>query len=288
MFAPYPLSDDKVPPGIGQLAERSLHAALKEHLRRPGDELEVKLGRYVIDIVRDDLLIEIQTRHLYALRPKLRRLLDDGRRIHLVHPLPAERWIVREDAAGRPLSRRKSPRRAAVHDIFTELVRVPDLAAHPNLTLEALLIQEEQVWRDDGQGSWRRGRWSLVDRRLLGITSSWLFVHPNDYLALLPRSLPASFTNAELAAALKCPRALAGKATYALRSMNVLATVGKRGRANLYQILATASLSDASPRDKERRDAEGYRLAPLDEEEIEIWQPVQDWGDEFDPGGETR
>jgi hypothetical protein len=58
--------------GIGQLTERSLHAALKEHLRQPGDELEVKLGRYVIDIVRDDLLIEIQTRHLYALRPKLR------------------------------------------------------------------------------------------------------------------------------------------------------------------------------------------------------------------------
>ena len=85
--------------------------------RQPGDALEVKLGRYVIDLVRDDLLIEIQTRHLYALRPKLRRLLDDGRRIHLVHPLPAERWIVREDAAGRPVSRRKSPRHAAVHDL---------------------------------------------------------------------------------------------------------------------------------------------------------------------------
>ena len=79
--------------GIGELSERSLHAALKQHLAQPGDQFEVKLGRYVIDLVRDDLLIEIQTRHLYALRPKLRRLLDDGRHIHLVHPLPAERWI---------------------------------------------------------------------------------------------------------------------------------------------------------------------------------------------------
>ena len=86
--------------GIGKLSERSLHAALKQHLAQPGDQFEVKLGHYVIDLVRGDLLIEIQTRHLYALRPKLRRLLDDGRRIHLVHPLPAERWIVRQDAAG--------------------------------------------------------------------------------------------------------------------------------------------------------------------------------------------
>ena len=221
-------------PGIGLLSERSLHAALKEHLRQPGDALEVKLGRYVIDLVRDDLLIEIQTRHLYALRPKLRRLLDDGRAIRLVHPLPAERWIVREDAAGQRISRRKSPKRATVHDIFGELVRLPDLAAHPGLTLEVLLIQEEQVWRDDGRGSWRRGRWSLVDRRLLGVVSSHVFARPADFLALLPAGLPAPFTNADLAAALVCPPALAGKATYALRAMGLLAGAGKRGRANLF------------------------------------------------------
>jgi hypothetical protein len=223
--------------GIGQLAERSLHATLKEHLARPGDQFEVRLGRYVIDIVRGDLLIEIQTRHLYALRPKLRRLLDDGRRIHLVHPLPAERWIVREDGDRRPISRRKSPKRAAVCDIFTELVRIPNLAAHPNLTLEALLIREEQVWRDDGRGSWRRGHWSLVDRRLLGVAESAVFGSPADYLALLP-PLPEPFSNADLARAKGWNRHLASKATYALRAMGLL-TAEKRGRTNLFTIEVT-------------------------------------------------
>ena len=221
--------------GIGLLSERSLHAALKEYLRQPGDALEVKLGRYVIDLVRDDLLIEIQTRHLYALRPKLRRLLDDGRRIHLVHPLPAERWIVREDAAGRRISRRKSPKCAAVHDIFTELVRLPDLAAHPNLTLEVLLIQEEQVWRDDGQGSWRRGRWSLVDRRLVGVRGAAVFGAPADYLVLLP-SLPELFTNADLAQTGGWNSHLAAKATYSLQRMGLLESPGKQGRRNLYRL----------------------------------------------------
>ena len=219
--------------GIGQLAERSLHAALKEYLAQPGDRFEVKLGRYVIDIVRGDLLIEIQTRHLYALRPKLLRLLVDYP-IRLVHPLPAERWIVREDADGRVLTRRKSPRRAAVHDIFGELVRIPDLAAHPNLTLETLLIREEQHWRDDGQGSWRRGRWSLIDTRLLEVVESAVFTRPADYLALLP-PLPEAFTNADLAAARGWNSRLAGKATYALRVMGLLDLLGKQGNKHIYR-----------------------------------------------------
>ena len=223
------------PTGIGQLAERSLHAALKEHLRQPGDALEVKLGRYVIDLVRDDLLIEIQTRHLYALRPKLRRLLDDGRRIHLVHPLPAERWIVREARDGRQ-TRRKSPKRAAVRDIFEELVRIPDLTGHPNLTVEALLVREEQVWRDDGQGSWRRDRWSLVDRRLLGVEGSAVLAGPADYLALLPPDLPDIFTNAELIAYHGWPSYLAGKATYTLREMGLLELIGTEHRRNVYRV----------------------------------------------------
>ena len=239
MFAPCPLLDDNVPTtrGIGQLSERSLHAALKEYLRQPGDALEVKLGRYVIDIVRGDLLIEIQTRHLYALRPKLTRLLDAGHRVHLVHPLPAERWIVREARDGRQ-TRRKSPKRAVVRDIFEELVRIPDLAGHSNLTIEALLVREEQLWRDDGQGSWRRERWSLIDRRLLGVEGSAVLAGPADYLALLPPDLPEPFSNADLAAALPCAPALAGKVTYALRAMGLLAAAGKRGRANLYRVRA--------------------------------------------------
>lgn len=227
---------DAISPGIGQLTERSLHAALKEHLAQPGDRFEVKLGRYVIDIVRGDLLIEIQTRHLYALRPKLLRLLEEHP-VRLVHPLPAERWIVREARDGRQ-TRRKSPKRAAVRDIFEELVRIPDLAGHSNLTIEALLVREEQLWRDDGQGSWRRGRWSLIDRRLLGVEGAAVLAGPADYLALLPPGLPEPFSNADLAAALPCAPALAGKVTYALRAMGLLAAAGKRGRANLYRVWA--------------------------------------------------
>ena len=48
-------------PHIGTLNEGSLHAALKQVYAEPGDTFEVPLDRFVIDISRDELLIEIQT-----------------------------------------------------------------------------------------------------------------------------------------------------------------------------------------------------------------------------------
>jgi len=46
---------------IGTLNEGALHAQLKDWYRRPGDLLEHKVGGYVIDLVRDELLVEFQT-----------------------------------------------------------------------------------------------------------------------------------------------------------------------------------------------------------------------------------
>ena len=220
---------------IGTLSENSLHAALKGWYGRPGDRFEVSVDGFVIDIVRDDLLIEIQTRHLYALRPKLAALLP-RHPVRLVHPIPREKWIVRVDANDAPLSRRKSPKRGSVLHLFDELVRLPTLLAHPNLTLEALLTRQEEVWRDDGQGSWRRRRWSVADRRLLDVGERALFGAPEDLLRLLPAEWERPFTNQELAAALHCPVGLARKMSYTLRQLELLAVVGKRGREHVHVV----------------------------------------------------
>lgn len=216
--------------GIGRLAERSLHAALKQELAQPGDQLEAALDGFVIDILRQDLLIEIQTRHLYAMRRKLTKLLA-GHKVRLVHPIAAEKWILRVDDQDRPITRRKSPKRGQALDAFKELVRVSDLLVHPNFSLNVLLIGEEEVWRDDGLGSWRRKGWSRADRRLLSILGEQTFGEPADYLALLPDGLAQPFTNKELATAAHCSPALAQKMTYTLRGLGVLAECGKRGRA---------------------------------------------------------
>ncbi len=223
-------------PHIGTLAEKSLHAGLKDWYGRPGDQFEVRVDGFVIDIVREDVLVEIQTRHLYAMKRKLRRLLADHS-VHLIHPIPSEKWIVREDAQGVFVQRRKSPKHGKILNIFDELVRIPHLLSHPNLTLEVVLTQQEEIWRDDGKGSWRRRHWSIADQHLLSVVEQAIFETPHDYMAVIPADLQRPFTNRQLADKLKCPVKLAQKITYTLRKMDMLEIVGKQGNALQFQPL---------------------------------------------------
>ena len=97
---------------IGCLNEKPLHAALKEWYREEGDEVEAPFEGFVVDLVRDGLLIEIQTRGFSAMRPKFDRLLDSYA-MRLVHPVAAKKWIVKLDEDGREASRRRSPKRSS-------------------------------------------------------------------------------------------------------------------------------------------------------------------------------
>jgi hypothetical protein len=228
------VTENKSSPLIGTLGEKSLHAALKRWCAQPGDRFEVQVDDFVIDIVRGEVLVEIQTRNFSAMRRKLERLLP-RHPVRLIHPIAREKWIVRETGDGRFLKRRKSPKRGRVEDVFRELVRIPDLLANPNLTLEVLFTQEEEIWRDDGKGSWRRKRWSIHDRRLLAVVDNAIFVNPTDYLSLLPPDLPQPFTNRDLATVLKLRLNLAQKMSYTLRKAGWLEVAGKRGNALLFE-----------------------------------------------------
>ena len=224
---------------IGTLAEKSLHAALKAYYAQPGDALECDLDGYVIDILRgvdgSRRCIEIQTGSLAKMKPKLTALLG-GYPVHVVHPVAQERHIVRVDADGAIVSRRKSPKRGTVYDLFPELVSFPALVAHPNFSLEVLLMREEQVWLDDGRGSWRRKRWSIADRRLLGVAGAVILDSPAAFAALLPADLPDPFDSGELAKALRQRRYIAQKMAYCLRAMGVIDIIDKRRNALLYRI----------------------------------------------------
>lgn len=228
----------KKPSQIGTLQETSLHASLKQWYAQPGDLLEVSLDGFVVDIVRGALLIEIQTRNFSALKSKVKDLIK-RHQIHLVFPIAQEKWIVRLDKdETTELTRRKSPKRGHLVHLFPELVRIPDLVMNPNFSLEILLTKEQELWIDDGRGSWRRKGWSIYDRRLIKVVSATRLATPGDFRQVLPESLPAPFTTLDLASAMNQPRYLAQKMAYCLRKMGVIKKTGKRGRSWLYQINA--------------------------------------------------
>jgi hypothetical protein len=220
--------------GIGTLTESSLHASLKTWYSQPGDQFEIKVDGYFIDLLRGSQLVEFQTRNFSAMRTKLADLLAQHP-VHLVYPLVKEKWVVKLDSAGTLISRRKSPKHAALVEIFSELIRIPHLLGHPDFTFEVLWISCEDVWQDDGKGSWRRNFWSIIDRRLLAVMDRVTFAGLADFSALLPTELTGPFTNLELAAALKCRKTLAPKITYTLLRAGELIKVGKKGKSLLYR-----------------------------------------------------
>ena len=228
---------------IGTYQEKSLHAALKEHFAQPGDTLECTLDGYVIDILRplrdSHQCIEIQTRNLAQMKPKLLKLLDRYP-VRVLHPVAYERTITRVDADGVIGSRRKSPRRGTVYHVFPELLSLPTVLLHPNFALEVVLIREEQVWIDDGKGSWRRKHWSIHDRKLLEVVSSVSLSTMDEFASLLPPDLPPEFDVSELAKAIKQQKVLARKMAYCLRALGVIELIGQRGKANVYRKTVSA------------------------------------------------
>jgi hypothetical protein len=219
---------------IGTLNEGPLHAALKAWYMCPGDEAEVWVDGFIVDIVRGAQLIEIQTAGFATIRGKLRTLVA-AHPLRLVYPVASEKWIVKLDEERQTqLSRRKSPKRGDVAEVFAELVSFPELLAHPGFSLEVLLIQEEEVRRYDASRAWRRRGSVTQERRLLQVTGRQLFEGPADVAQLLPRHLVEPFTTADLARAAGISRRAAQKMAYCLRKMGALAVDGRAGRAVLY------------------------------------------------------
>lgn len=210
-----------VEPHIGTLNEGSLHAALKADYARPGDDFEVPLDRFVIDIRRADLLIEIQTSSIASMGRKLDHLLPDHR-ILLVHPIAVETYLQKP---GKPV--RKSPKRGSVYDLFEELVSVPTLIDHPNLTVEVALVSVVKHQSEDPKLRRGRGGFRTDDRVLREIVDRRRFDSTADLVELVPDGLPSPFTTADLATRAGVRRDVAQRMAYVFRALDVFIECGR-------------------------------------------------------------
>jgi hypothetical protein len=201
---------------IGTLNEGSLHASLKELYAEPDDEFEVPLGSFVIDIKRGNHLIEVQTVSFASMGKKLDHLLPDYQ-ILLVHPIAVATYL---DRPGK--NPRKSPKRGSIFSLFQELVSLPTLIDHPNLTIEVVLVSVTKAQVEDPRARRGRGGFRTVNRSLREIHRTHRFETATDLLDLLPiHDLPARFTTADLATAAGVPRDIAQRIAYCFRPLGL-------------------------------------------------------------------
>lgn len=223
------------PPHIGTLNEGSIHAALKELVAEPGDELEVRLDSFVIDIRRGDLLIEVQTQSFAAMARKLDALLDRYR-IRIVHPVAIATYLHRPS---KPV--RRSPKRGNRFSILDELVSVPTLIDHPGFSVDLVLMEVDRYQCHDPKARRGRGGWRTTDKKIRRIDRWERFETGEDVLGMLPTDLPDVFTTADMAAGGIADRNSAQKLAYVLRALGLITLIDADRRGYRYRLAEDAS-----------------------------------------------
>ncbi len=225
--------------------ETSLHRELKAIYAGEAGQTEMRVGRYRIDAVADGELVEIQHGRLSALRSKLGDLLTHHR-VRVVKPIVGEKLLIRQrSAGGRVVSRRRSPKRGGMLDLFHDLVYFTRIFPHPGLSIEAILVDVEE-YRYPGHGRrrrWRKNDFQVDDQRLVQIRDRRLLQVPADLVDLLRHeatgpfeALPVQFHSGDLARAIGIDRWVAQRVAYCLRECGASNVVGKQRNAVLYEL----------------------------------------------------
>lgn len=218
--------------GIGTLREGGLHRDLKAIYAELEGQTEQRVGKFVVDVLTDDRIYEIQTANFTSFRDKLQTLLKTHD-VTVVFPIAAEKTLVKSKSG--KTQRRKSPRRGRMTDVFDELVHMPTLLDHPRLSLELIFVHMEE-WRVfDAKRAWRRNHWVVAERRLASVLDIQRFNDMSELFDAVSSELAEQMTTRSIATGLGITRRLAQKVAYCFRQAGVIEASGKKGNAVIYR-----------------------------------------------------
>ena len=234
------------------LNESNLHNSLKILYQEIYEgQIEVEQDGHVYDIVtKNGNIIEIQTKNLAKLLPKILDTIEKGHNVKLVHPVPLQIRIEVQDENGKVISKRKSPKKESIYSIFRELTGIYPLLTNPHFSLEVVEIEmteerlrtQEPVQSKNGRRRFRRN-WLKTGKRLDTIINTRRFSKPEDYLKLLP-TLPQTFCAKDLKNAISEQKDLPARAAneahlilWVLSHAGLLTQSETIGRTKYYKFL---------------------------------------------------
>ncbi|OYP34016.1 hypothetical protein [Rhodopirellula sp. MGV] len=209
--------------------ETTLHQQLKLHYASDESQTEVLVGRYRIDAVRQDELIEIQCASLSAISGKVKSLLK-RHTVRVVKPVIYRTRIAKKKTKRSQVSSyRMSPKRGEYIDVFDDLIYFTRVFPHDNLILELpfVNVQQTRVPAPRRRG-WRRKDFRVEDVSLIDIESTHEIRTAVDLFELVGLDPQAdSFTTEDIAALTNRPRWFAQKIAYVLKHTGAISPVGR-------------------------------------------------------------
>jgi hypothetical protein len=138
--------------------------------------------------------------------------------------------IRRDSAEGGDLGTRRSPKRGSLLDAFEELVGLARLFPHPNLRIELVGVEIDEI-RVNRR---RRSGYLVVDRVLRDVVETLPLQLGGDLWSLLPADLPERFTTEDLARSIGRTIPFAQRVAYCLLHAGASEVVAKVGNLRVY------------------------------------------------------
>ena len=221
--------------GIGTLAEKTIHAVLKNYYAPDVTHHEKKLAGFVADAYTGEEIFEIQTRNFNTLRRKLDAFLPLCD-VNIIYPVAHTKYLRYIDPqTGEVTAPRKSPKRGGPYAVFPELYRIKPYLMNEHLHIRIVLLDVEEYRFLDGWNENKRKGASKNDSLPLGLYEEFMLNDVTDYARLIPSDLPEQFTSKDFKKSAKISQPLANVALNILNYVGVAERVGKKGNSYVYE-----------------------------------------------------
>lgn len=230
----------KIPPKdvIGTKSEHYVHSALKYLFQPIGELHEQKIDGFICDATdaEHNEIFEIQTKAFNRLKKKLSVLLP-SHPVTVIYPVTVQKRIITVYEKSGEATVRLSPKKQTFDDIFAELCKIRELVASENLKIKLALIKVDERRAFGCEKSERRAYQkplsvTRIPMELIEIKS---LTYPNDYVSLLPYSLPDGFCSAELAKELGISKRNASYLLLLLTELKIVHRISKTKKGFLYE-----------------------------------------------------
>ena len=228
--------------GIGTLAEKRLHAAIKRYVCPNEDFHEVGVAgtRFVSDVRIGDEIYEIQTGSFYPMKKKIAYYLEKTDcSITVVHPIPAIRWMSWVEPDTMDISPRRKVAGKKAIDLLPELYCLSEHLQNPRLRFRILLLEVQDFRLLNGRSNDRKKGSSRYERIPLSLIDEIDLHTPDDFRRFLPPALPTHFTVKAFSALTKLRGRDAYSAVRALVALGLVDSAEPIGRSMGWRRIST-------------------------------------------------
>ncbi len=175
---------------IGTYSEKRIHRIFKRMVCDNAENYEVKIGKFVADVLENSVITEIQTGSFLPLAKKLEYYLENTDfEVRVIAPIIENKTIVRtERDTGEIMRQKLSPKHESDMDVLAKMYPLAHIVENERFSLYVPHLAADEYRYSEARRYNKKGRYDsdTCPREMLCVSE---FHTRRDYLALFPLKL---------------------------------------------------------------------------------------------------